>query len=88
MVNTTVLDEYNATQWSNATAANTTLIHGVDARGDGEWKSGGVSTEADMALTICYIIIGTVGIIGKSLSFLSQTVLALPLHETTFKLII
>ena len=68
METSTALDEYNATVWSNATALNVTPTLGA---GGGGLAEDGVSTEADRALTICYIIIGTVGIIGKSISFLS-----------------
>ena len=69
MENSTMLPEYNSTLWSNVTAQNRTA---GDGAGGGTWEGGGVSTEADMALTISYIIIGTVGIIGKSFTFFKK----------------
>ena len=59
------MDEYNSKVWSNDTALNVTPTIGAGGEGLAE---DGVSTEADRALTISYIIIGTVGIIGKSYS--------------------
>ena len=83
MENSTTMDEYNASVWSYATALNVTPTIGAGGggwtedgvstatvgAGVGGLAEDGVSTEADRALTISYIVIGTVGIIGKSYSF-------------------